>query len=98
MVVNDCWSTPFIITFKHIQVYKSLISQITGKISADMPMYRKHEVREGKHTYGTYLFEGYCLHNLRRSLYSTWEDTGMFRFLEQAYLKSYKIRNKLNSS
>lgn len=26
---------------------------------------------------------------------STWEDTGMFRFLEQAYLKSYKIRNKL---
>lgn len=58
MVVNDCWSTPFIITFKHVQVYKSLISQITGKISADMPMYRKHEVREGKHTYGTYLFEG----------------------------------------
>lgn len=29
---------------------------------------------------------------------STWEDTGMFRFLEQAYLKSYKIRNKLHSS
>lgn len=44
MVVNECWSSPFIITFKHIQVYKSLISQITGKISADMPKYRKHEV------------------------------------------------------
>lgn len=29
---------------------------------------------------------------------STWEDTGMFRFLEQAYLKSYKIRNNLHSS